>query len=46
MASCPLVRSSRSRGSPVTSDLTGSAMSASGIHCRAPASACPVFSTA
>ena len=44
MASCPLVRNRKSRGSAVTSDFTGSAMSSDGIHCRAPTSACPVFS--
>jgi len=31
-------------GRPVTSDFTGSLMSSAGIHCRAPASAWPVFS--
>ena len=44
MASCPLVRKARSSGSPMSSDLTGSAMCSRGIHCRAPISACPVLS--
>src|SRR5712692_1578791 len=44
IASCPLVRNSRSAGSPVTSDRTGSLTCSRGIHCRAPISACPVFS--
>ena len=35
MASCPLVRNRKSGGSAVTSDLTESAMSSAGIHCRA-----------
>ena len=42
IASCPLVRNRRSRGSPVTRDVTGSLMCSRGIHCRAPISACPV----
>ena len=42
MASCPLVRNSRSSGSPMTRDFTGSSMCSRGIHCRAPISACPV----
>ena len=44
MASSPLVWNRRSSGRPVTSDFTGSLMSSAGIHCRAPASAWPVFS--
>ena len=44
MASCPLVRNSRSSGRPMTSDVTGSSICSRGIHCRAPTSACPVFS--
>src|ERR1017187_10358851 len=44
MASCPFVRNRRFSGRPVTSDFTGSVMSSAGIHWRAPASACPVFS--
>ena len=42
MASCPLVRNSRSSGSPMTRDFTGSAICSRGIHWRAPISACPV----
>ncbi len=44
MASCPLVRDSRPAGSPMSRDLTGSAMCSAGIHCRAPISACPAAS--
>ena len=44
MASCPLVRNSRSSGRPMTSDVTGSSMCSRAIHCRAPISECPVFS--
>src|ERR1039457_6729548 len=44
MASCPLVRNTRSSGRPITRDFTGSAMWAAGIHCRAPIRECPVFS--
>ena len=44
MASCPLVRNSRSSGSPMSSDFTGSSMCSRGIHCRAPISACPALS--
>jgi len=43
MASCPLVRNSRSSGSLMSRDFTGSARCSRGIHCRAPISACPVF---
>jgi hypothetical protein len=46
MASSPLVRNFRSSGRPVISDFTGSSMRPAGIHCRAPISACPVFSRA
>jgi hypothetical protein len=42
MASCPLVRKTRSGGSPMISDFTGSAMCPAGIHGRAVISACPV----
>jgi hypothetical protein len=42
MASWPSVRKARSSGSPMTRDLTGSAMCSAGIHWRAPISACPV----
>src|SRR5215469_14453701 len=42
MASCPLVRNTRSSGKPMTSDRAGSATCSAGIHCRAPISACPV----
>ena len=41
MASCPLVRNSRSSGRPMTSDVTGSSMCSRGIHCRAPISSVP-----
>ena len=36
MASCPLVRNTRSSGRPMTADVTGSPMWAAGIHSRAP----------
>ena len=44
MASCPLVRNPRSGGRPMSRDFTGSSICSRGIHCRAPISACPVFS--
>ncbi len=44
MASCPLVRNTRSAGSPITAAFAGSLMCSAGIHCRAPISACPVRS--
>ena len=41
MASCPLVRNSRSRGSPMTRDFTGSSMCSAGIHCPGPGQRVP-----
>jgi hypothetical protein len=44
MASCPLVRKTRSSGSPIICCFTGSPACPRGIHCRAAIRACPVFS--
>jgi hypothetical protein len=40
----PLVRKARPAGSPITRDLTGSAICSRGTHWRAPISACPAAS--